>query len=105
MADETLNQAQKEEILRRLRRIEGQMRGIQRMVLEERTCESIVTQVMAARAALDKAGLQIMSHHIERCLGDPSESRAQLDRIISFFLKFAGAPPEGLVEAEDSQQP
>jgi DNA-binding FrmR family transcriptional regulator len=104
MTDETLNKAQKEEILRRLRRIEGQMRGIQRMVIEERTCESIVTQLMAVRAALDKAGLQVMSHHIERCLGDQTgqNSRAQLDRIISFFLKFAGAPPEDVVELEDS---
>lgn len=82
----------KDEILTRLRRVEGQIRGIQRMIEENRECEAVVTQVMAARAALDRASLYIMSHHIEHCLmdaGSPAD-RAQLDRIISFFLKFAG---------------
>ncbi len=82
----------KDEILTRLRRVEGQIRGIQRMIEENRECEAIVTQVMAARAALDRASLYIMSHHIENCLLNSGEAteRAQLDRIISFFLKFAG---------------
>jgi len=88
------------EILSRLRRVEGQIRGIQRMIEEERGCEAIVTQLMAARAALDKTGLHIMSHHIESCLLDPSgkSNRHQLDRIISFFLRFAGPVGEGMME-------
>lgn len=97
-------EAEKEAILARLRRIEGQLRGIQRMVEEGRDCEAIVTQLMAARAALDRAGLLIMSRHIERCLleADARTSRASLERIIGLFLRFAnsspeaeGAPPEG----------
>jgi len=90
------------DILTRLRRVEGQIRGIQRMIEEERGCEAIVTQLMAARAALDKTGLRIMSHQIESCLLDPSgkSNRQQLDRIISFFLKFAG--PVGDVVADTS---
>ena len=104
MSDDIGNEAQKDEVLNRLRRIEGQIRGIQRMVTEERTCEAIVTQLMAARAALDKASLHVMSHHIERCLLDPSgqASHAQLERIMSFFLKFAGPPPGVSEDALDA---
>jgi DNA-binding FrmR family transcriptional regulator len=79
------------EILTRLRRVEGQIRGIQRMVEEERDCEAIVTQLLAARAALDKTGMLIMGQHIERCLlnardGEGSEG---LERVMSYFLQFA----------------
>jgi DNA-binding FrmR family transcriptional regulator len=100
MADQGLNPA-KAEVLTRLRRVEGQIRGIQRMIEDNRTCEAVVTQLMAARAALDGASLVVMSQHIEYCLLSPNEraSRAQLERVISFFLKFAGAPPEGTLAA------
>ncbi|MBC7237629.1 MAG: metal-sensitive transcriptional regulator [Chloroflexi bacterium] len=85
-------QKEKNEILARLRRVEGQIRGIQRMIEEERDCEAIVTQLMAARAALDRAGLYIMSHHIERCLTTPEVrgSKDRLERIISFFFRLGG---------------
>lgn len=87
---------EKAEILTRLRRIEGQIRGIQRMIEEGRDCEAIVTQLMAARAALDRAGLYIVSHHIESCLMDASgqANRAQLQRVIEFFMRFASPLPE-----------
>jgi len=57
-----------ETLLARLRRVEGQIRGIQRMLEEDRVCEDIVTQVMAARTALDQVSLLILNHHVERCL-------------------------------------
>jgi len=82
-------------ILTRLRRVEGQVRGIQRMIEDERECEAIVTQLMAARAALDRAGMQIMTRYITVCLSEPggADDQKQLDRIISFFFKFAGQAP------------
>lgn len=88
----------KEQILTRLRRVEGQIRGIQRMVEEERECEAIATQLMAARAALDKASLCVMSHHIARCLSAPDglPEKAQLERVIAFFMRFASASFESL---------
>lgn len=88
--------AERDEILARLRRVEGQIRGIQRMIEENRDCEAVVTQLMAARAALDGASLYIVSHHLEQCLTQlPGQtSKAQLDRIIEFFLKFAGRVPD-----------
>jgi len=87
---------ERDEILARLRRVEGQIRGIQRMIAEGRDCEAIVTQLMAARAALDKASLYIVSHHIEACLADSSSqaNRDRLDRVIEFFMRFASPLPE-----------
>jgi len=88
--------ADKEEILSRLRRVEGQIRGIQRMITDERDCEAVVTQLMAARAALDRASMVILTHHMQECLADPSgrPSQRQLQRIIEFFVRFAGPIPE-----------
>ena len=80
-----------EEILARLRRVEGQIRGIQRMVIEGRACEAVATQLLAARAALDQASVFIMIHHIRQCLANPSAQveQAQLNRVVSFFVRFA----------------
>jgi DNA-binding FrmR family transcriptional regulator len=79
------------EILTRLRRVEGQVRGIQRMIEEERDCEAIVTQLLAARAALDKTGMLIMGQHIERCLLNARDGAGSegLERVMSYFLQFA----------------
>lgn len=94
---------EQDEILTRLRRVEGQIRGIQRMIEEGRECEAIVTQLMAARAALDRAGLFIMTHHISSCLAASGQSDPrQLNRIIEFFIKFAGPLPEESRPAEDA---
>jgi DNA-binding FrmR family transcriptional regulator len=57
-----------ETLLARLRRIEGQIRGIQRMLEEGRECEEVLTQLTAARSALDQVGLLLMDRHIERCV-------------------------------------
>ena len=57
-------------LLNRLRRLEGQIRGIQRMFEEDRQCEDVITQLMAARSGLDQVGLVILDQHIKRCVGD-----------------------------------
>jgi DNA-binding FrmR family transcriptional regulator len=57
-----------EALTTRLRRIEGQVRGIQRMLEEGRECEEVLTQLMAARSGLDQAGLLVMDRHLEHCL-------------------------------------
>lgn len=100
-----MQRIQKEEILARLRRVEGQIRGIQRMIGEERDCEAVVTQLMAARAALDGASLYVVSSHLEQCLRHRSDAtgKAQLDRILEFFLRFARVP-DGLASSETADQ-
>ena len=59
---------QKKDVLTRLRRIEGQLRGIQRMVEEGVSCPEILTQVAAATAALKKASMTIIQTYMEECL-------------------------------------
>ena len=56
------------ELLPRLRRIEGQIRGISRMVEERRYCIDVIQQLTAARKALDQVSLKIMSGHINTCV-------------------------------------
>jgi DNA-binding FrmR family transcriptional regulator len=55
-------------VLKRLRRIEGQVRGVERMVEENRYCIDVVTQVTAIQAALDKVALELLSDHAAHCV-------------------------------------
>ncbi len=56
--------------LRRLKNIEGQVRGIQRMVEEEKYCVDVLTQISAVRAALNSVGMVILRRHIETCVSE-----------------------------------
>ena len=60
----------------RLRRIEGQVQGLQRMLESGRECEEVLTQIMAVRSSLDQVGILLMERHIERCIlgGLPPDS-------------------------------
>lgn len=58
----------KEDILNRLKRVEGQIRGITRMVEENKGCVDILTQVAAARAALNKVGSSIIKKYCKECI-------------------------------------
>ena len=58
----------KDAVLKRLRRIEGQVRGIERMVEDERYCIDVVTQVTAIQAALDKVALELLQDHAHHCV-------------------------------------
>jgi DNA-binding FrmR family transcriptional regulator len=60
--------ADKDAVLKRLRRVEGQVRGVERMVEEDRYCIDVVTQVTAIQAALDKVALELLSDHASHCV-------------------------------------
>jgi CsoR family transcriptional regulator, copper-sensing transcriptional repressor len=62
--------ASKDQLLTRLRRIEGQVRGIQGMVDEDRYCIDVLTQVAAVQAALDKVALGLLDGHARTCVVD-----------------------------------
>jgi CsoR family transcriptional regulator, copper-sensing transcriptional repressor len=65
--------ATKDQLLNRLRRIEGQVGGIERMVEEDRYCIDILTQISAIQAALDKVALGLMDDHAHHCVvGGPA---------------------------------
>ena len=60
----------KQDVRARLSRIEGQVRGIERMVDEDRYCIDILTQVNAVKAAIDKVALILLEDHVEHCVAD-----------------------------------
>jgi DNA-binding FrmR family transcriptional regulator len=64
--------ATKDQLLKRLRRIEGQVRGVEKMVDEERYCIDVLTQISAVQAALDKVALGLLDEHARHCvIGGP----------------------------------
>ncbi|MFC1967527.1 metal-sensitive transcriptional regulator [Chloroflexota bacterium] len=64
----------RELICKRLRRIEGQIRGLEKMVAEERECESIVTQLAAVRSAIDSVGALVLNNYIKICAPQGNET-------------------------------
>jgi DNA-binding FrmR family transcriptional regulator len=66
--------AHKNDMQKRLLRIEGQVRGLQRMVDDERYCIDILTQVKSVKAALDRVALLLLDDHVEHCVGDAVRS-------------------------------
>lgn len=80
------------EITNRLKRIEGQIRGLQRMVEEQRDCEAILTQVMAARAALDRVGLLVADNFVQECVltADGAVAQQRVQRVLELvFSRFS----------------
>jgi CsoR family transcriptional regulator, copper-sensing transcriptional repressor len=80
-------------LINRLRRVEGQSRGLQRMIEEGRPCEEVFTQLAATKAALDRVGVLLISSKMRECLMDePGEdvaSPAAVERALEAFLKYA----------------
>jgi DNA-binding FrmR family transcriptional regulator len=71
--------AAKEPLLRRMARIEGQVRGVSRMIEEERYCIDVLQQISAVRAALDKVALALVDDHVKHCvLGADPGSRDEM---------------------------
>lgn len=67
----------KDELLTRLRRIEGQVRGIARMVEDDTYCIDVLTQVSAAVSALEKVGLKVVSDHVRGCVREAVASEGE----------------------------
>jgi DNA-binding FrmR family transcriptional regulator len=80
------------DIVRRLRRVEGQVRGIQQMVADGRDCRDVVTQLSAANKALEQAGFVLVAAGLTWCLEDPERSAAEgyeLADVQKMFTKLA----------------
>ena len=65
--------ATKDQLLKRLKRVEGQVRGVQNMVDEDRYCIDVLTQISAVQAAIDKVALGLMDDHARHCVIDGPE--------------------------------
>lgn len=84
---------EKEQMTNRLKRIEGQVRGIQKMIEEDRYCVDVLVQVSAINAALKKVGYSLMERHTKTCVsdairsGDGDEQIQELMKVIQQFSK------------------
>lgn len=76
-------------LLRHLRRIEGQIKGLQKMVTSERQCDDILTQIQAVKAALDRVSLDLTLSNIERCMADmpQEEAHREISKIIHYLSR------------------
>jgi DNA-binding FrmR family transcriptional regulator len=93
----------KTQLLTRLRRIEGQVRGLQKMIDEEKYCVDVLTQVSSVMAALQKVGVIVLEHHIQGCvrnaiLEGEGEDRA-VRELIEVVERFAKAGPVAICPA------
>jgi DNA-binding FrmR family transcriptional regulator len=82
--------AAREKNLVRLKRIEGQVRGLQKMVEEDRYCADVLTQIASVHEALRGVGKELMRHHLRHCAttairGTPAEADAMYDELIDLI--------------------
>jgi len=82
-------QVSRRAVVKRLKRIEGQIRGIQKMVEDGRECESIITQLAAVRSAMDSTGAIVLNNYMKLCFvqseGTESTALSSLARVISIW--------------------
>ena len=85
----------KEALVKRLHRIEGQVRGIERMVEEDRYCIDILTQISAVTTALESLGFKILDEHVRHCVagalssGDVDDAHAKTEELLEAVQRFA----------------
>ena len=78
-----------DKILQNLRRIEGQVKGIQRMVTEERQCDEVLTQIMAIKAALDRVTSDLVQTNMATCFDNysPDEVKEKMAKTLGILCK------------------
>ena len=85
----------KEALVKRLHRIEGQVRGIERMVEDDRYCIDILTQVAVVNTALESLAFKVLDDHVNHCVtdalssGDPKEAAAKSKELMEAVQRFA----------------
>lgn len=80
-----------QKIVNRLKRLEGQVRGLQNMVSSDKGCDEVLTQVMAVKSAINQVGLHVIGHAMKRCLLDDGDRKPDelVDDAIAMFLKYS----------------
>jgi DNA-binding FrmR family transcriptional regulator len=97
--DHTVHRPDKPKLLNRLNRIEGQVRGVSRMVGEDRYCIDVLTQIRAIRAALAKVETELLKTHLDHCIegaivsGDAAEQRRKAAELIELLERASHCPP------------
>ncbi len=86
--------SQKDALIKRLHRVEGQVRGIERMVADDRYCIDILTQIGAVSTALDSLAFIILDEHVKHCVagalasGDQAEAEAKATELLEAVQRF-----------------
>jgi len=89
-----VDESTRKQVKARLRRISGQIAGIERMVDEDRYCVDILLQIAAARAALGAVGRLVLGNHVETCVaeafrsGQARDRREKIDELMEVFARF-----------------
>jgi DNA-binding FrmR family transcriptional regulator len=84
----------KDALLKRLRRIEGQVRGLERMVEDDRYCIDVLTQIAAVETALEAVASKVLEDHVSHCVagalasGDEAEATAKTDELLAAVNRF-----------------
>lgn len=81
-----------DDLVRRLRKVEGQVRGIQGMLTDGRECRDVVTQIAAATKALEQVGFKLLASGLTSCLQDPERAAADgypIEEVERLFLKLS----------------
>lgn len=81
----------KEDLLDRLKKIEGQVRGLQRMIEDNRYCVDILVQIAAVRAAVNRVGLSVLESHTRGCVADAireDKGDEAVDELVDVLVKF-----------------
>jgi DNA-binding FrmR family transcriptional regulator len=81
-----------DDLMKRLRRIEGQVRGIQAMLADGRDCKDVVTQISAASKALEQAGFKLVASGLTYCVSNPERAASEgyaIDELQKLFMKLA----------------
>ncbi|MCL4553665.1 MAG: metal-sensitive transcriptional regulator [Actinobacteria bacterium] len=80
-----------QKIMNRLKRLEGQVRGLQNMISSDKNCDEVLTQVMAVKSAINQVGLHVIGHAMKRCLLDDENRKPDelVDDAIAMFLKYS----------------
>ncbi|WP_026487505.1 metal-sensitive transcriptional regulator [Caldanaerobius polysaccharolyticus] len=82
---------QKEDLIKRLKKIEGQIKGIQKMIEEEKYCVDVLVQIAAVRSAINKVGSIILKSHAMGCVINAmgaEERKEKVDELVDTFIKF-----------------
>jgi DNA-binding FrmR family transcriptional regulator len=85
----------KDALIKRLHRIEGQVRGVEKMVEEDRYCIDILTQIAAANTALETLALKILDEHVRHCVagalasGDAADAQTKAEELLEAVQRFA----------------
>ncbi|KGP74931.1 BCR family protein [Desulfosporosinus sp. Tol-M] len=91
MSNSTPYSGSKEDLIRRLHKIEGQVKGIQRMVNEDKYCVDVLIQVAAVRAAINRVGTIVFEHHSRGCIRkavESSDQEAAIEELVGVLTKF-----------------